>query len=124
MNILVKYIKGCKKCCEKRQTAYFETPRGAMQKLIHSSKGSTKLRLKKNNPNRDCSFDIDFEFLVNLYNEQHGLCAYSKLPMQFGSYRDKDWTMSLERRNTFKGYTKNNVLLICVEFNGLKSISK
>lgn len=28
-----------------------------------------------------------------------------------------NWAMSLERKNVFKGYTKDNVCLVCVEFN-------
>ena len=76
-----------------------------------------KSRAKVGNKNRESSMDIDFDFLVNLYNEQKGLCAYSKIPLQFGSYLDKNWTISLERTDVSKGYMKDNVCLICYEFN-------
>lgn len=43
--------------------------------------------------------------------------------MQFGTYLENNWTASIERKDPLKGYTKDNVCLICVEFNtGDKSI--
>jgi hypothetical protein len=64
-------------------------------------------------------FDIDFEFLVDLYNQQNGLCAYSNLPLQFGSYKENNWKISLERIDVRRGYTKDNVCLICFEFQAI-----
>lgn len=61
--------------------------------------------------------DIDKRFLLELYINQQGRCAYSGIPLQFGSYKDMNWTVSLERINPMKGYTKDNVCLICNEFN-------
>jgi hypothetical protein len=109
-----KIYTGCLSCHQKRRKLYCETPRGFMTILFNGSKCR-----EKNNIKRDCEFDITFDFLVNLFNSQNGLCAYSGLPMHFGSYLDKHWTMSLERINVFKGYTQDNVCLICLEFNGI-----
>uniref|UniRef100_A0A0G4GSP2 Uncharacterized protein n=1 Tax=Chromera velia CCMP2878 TaxID=1169474 RepID=A0A0G4GSP2_9ALVE len=48
--------------------------------------------------------------------ESQGLrCAYSNIP--FGHHRDMDWRMSIERVNNQKGYTPENCVLICKEFN-------
>jgi len=86
--------------------------------LLAASKHSTKIRGEKStSEKRDLSYDIDFDFLVNLYNEQKGLCAYSGLPLQFGLTTEKSWVISLERKDSFKGYTKDNVCFICCEFN-------
>jgi hypothetical protein len=66
---------------------------------------------------RRCAVEINTEFLIGMYNAQKGLCAHSGLPMQFGSYLETEWAMSLERRDTEVGYTPDNVCLICAEFN-------
>ena len=63
---------------------------------------------------RDTTMDIDFDFLVKLFNDQDGLCAYSGLPFQFNN--KENWRPSLERIDVYKGYVKTNVCLICIEF--------
>ncbi len=108
---------GCIPCQKILKKQYDNTPRGALKCLLLSSLSNNAKRLALGNTERDCSHDIDFEFLVELYNKQNGLCAYSGIPMTFGSYLDKNWVCSLERKDPLKGYTKDNVCLICVEFN-------
>jgi hypothetical protein len=112
-----KINNGCKDCISIKNKRHTATPHGHMQKLLNSAKGSTRTRNKKNNTRRDSSFDITFDYLTKLFNKQKGLCAYSGIPLQFGSYLDKNWTASLERKDPFKGYTIENVCLICWEFN-------
>lgn len=109
-----KISEGCKQCVSDYAKMIAQTPRGALQKLLTSSKNATNIR---NSKNRDMDHDIDLEFLIELYNNQDGLCAYSGIPLQFGSYLNKSWTISLERIDTLKGYIKDNVCLICLEFN-------
>jgi hypothetical protein len=109
---------GCKSCHNIRTKKYNSTPRGHMYNLVSSAKTRTKKRMnKKTTKKRESDFDIDFDYLVSLYHKQHGKCAYSNVPMSFGSYKDNDWITSLERINSLKGYTKDNVCLIAVEFN-------
>lgn len=40
-----------------------------------------------------------------------------RIPMNFGSYKEISWTISAERLNNSIGYTKENVVLVCWEFN-------
>jgi hypothetical protein len=90
-----------------------------MIKLCNNAICGAKLRSSKSTNNTERStYDIDYKVLVELYKQQKGLCAYSGLPLQFGSYLDKNWVASLERIDVTKGYTKDNVCLICLEFNG------
>lgn len=62
-------------------------------------------------------FDLTIEFLTELYKNQEGCCAYSGIPLQSGTRKENVWVLSIERKNTFIGYTKDNVCLICAEFN-------
>ncbi len=91
---------------------------GRLKKLCNNSRHTSKCRAKKITASIErMTHEIDLEFLINLYKEQKGLCAYSGLPLRFGSYLETDWSTSLERIDVMKGYTKDNVCLVCVEFN-------
>ena len=107
--------RGCKICVKKRTLD--RTPKQVLQHLLITAKNSARLRAEKQPMSSRGICDIVFEDLIELYNKQKGLCAYSGLPLQFGSYLDKDWVASLERIDPLNGYTKDNICLICIEFN-------
>lgn len=89
---------------------------GHLEMLHHFSKISTDER-RKATPHRDCSYDIDFKDVLKLYIDQNGLCAYSKIPLNYGSHKTCNWVASLKRIDSSLGHTKDNVCLICMEFN-------
>lgn len=69
---------------------------------------------------RKYSFDISLKFLINLWNKQQGLCALSGLRMTHkGSPAFTN--VSLDRKKSDRGYTKNNIQLVCVGINKMKS---
>jgi hypothetical protein len=109
----------CKACIYKRNKYKRATPKGHLQQLCHTSYICSQLRGHKqgNNCTRG-DYNIDLQFLIDLYNQQNGLCEYSGMPLKFGSYIDINWVASIERLDVSKGYTKDNVCLICIEFNG------
>jgi len=96
---------GCKACKKKYDEFIKETPRRHLQTLVNCARTRGK------------EFKITYEDIVEIYKKQNGLCAYSKIPMTFGSYKKKDWICSLERKDVSKGYVKDNVCLVCFEFN-------
>jgi hypothetical protein len=51
--------------------------------------------------------------LIDIYKMQGGRCAYSRIKLQLSG----DWCISLERVDELKGYTRDNVVLVCQEFN-------
>jgi hypothetical protein len=55
------------------------------------------------------------DFLPDLLEMQMGPCHYSDIPMTF--LREADWSLSIERLDNARGYTRDNVCLVCVEFN-------
>lgn len=95
----------CRKCHYNLKETYKNTVRGYIKYLL-ASKDHERYET-----------DIDYNFVINLYHKQKGLCGYSNMPMTFGS--KKDWALSIERIDSMKGYNKENVILICREFNGL-----
>jgi hypothetical protein len=109
---------GCTDCRKKKKKDFLNSPRGTLQQLLDGAKKHTRRREGTKIINRDNSFDIDLKFLIDKFKEQKGLCYYSGIPLKFGSYLENNWKTSLERIDVFKGYTRDNVCLICLEFQG------
>lgn len=69
-------------------------------------------------------FDIDLNFLISLYKKQNGLCAISKelLTWNSGTGRHKNpYNISIDRIDSSKGYTKENVQIVCYMVNLMKN---
>ena len=98
----------------KQKIPYVDTPRGRFNKFIVNAHYTSK---KRNEKGRDHTCSITMDDLIELYENQKGLCAYSGIPLQFGSYLNQNWNVSLERLDPMQGYTKENIALICMEFN-------
>lgn len=107
---------GCKECVATRDKLYRATPRGHINNLL----GSMRLRSKK----KKWIFDLKAEDIISIWESQGGLCAYSGIPLCFGSHHDQDWTCSPERKDITKPYTEENICLICYEFNTADNSSK
>ena len=110
-----KYTEGCLECLRKIHKRIRETPRGHMQKVKRGMKGTTKTKNTKGYSHDDSEFEL--QDMIELFNIQNGLCAYSGIPLKFGCRYTDNWLCSPERLDTTKGYVKGNVCLICHEFN-------
>lgn len=82
--------------------------------LLDNSVGHNGIIASRNGYN---SYDIHLDFLIELFEKQNGKCAYSYIPLRCGTSKNNNWVASLERKNSQIGYTKENVCLICLEFN-------
>lgn len=110
--------RGCKICIKKHKDEYSSTIKGHLHELLKRAKCHTKSR-NKSNRSGDNIFDITYEDLVNLLRNQCGRCAYSNIRLHYGPSRKKNWVSSLERINPLRGYTRDNICLVCAEFNGV-----
>lgn len=102
---------GCKACTALYDKARSETSRGHLTKLLKSM----KLRAKKQTNMEPCTLEL--QDMIEIFGRQGGLCAYSKIPLTFGSYFDNHWTCSPERIDNSIGYTKDNLCFIIHELN-------
>ena len=113
----------CKECHKKLNAKRKNhSLRLKLSELIDGSKNGIEKRNKsKWRKNKPLIHTLTFEELLDIYLQQCGRCAYSnKLLELCGEYM-----MSLERKDTNIGYTKENCCLICIEFNTTDwSISK
>ena len=73
--------------------------------------------------NRKHDYDIDLEFLLELWNKQEGKCAYTNIPMVLpdGKKKGTMFTASLDRIDSSKGYIKENVQYTLTHINLMKS---
>lgn len=67
------------------------------------------------------SFDIDANYLLELFERQDGCCAYTgrKMLVEAGKGHRADG-ISVDRIDSAKGYTKDNVQLVCFVVNMAK----
>ncbi|CAE8651769.1 unnamed protein product, partial [Polarella glacialis] len=98
----------CKECAGDLGRRRRETLRGHVQTLL----GNATARSKSAN----MAFALRLDDLLDMLYLQDGRCIYSGVPLQY-RVRHTDWRMSLERLNNLAGYTKDNCMLIAVEFN-------
>jgi len=64
-------------------------------------------------------FDLTIEYLQDMWADQNSICAISGLPMipHLGS----EYAASIDRVDSDKGYTKDNVRLVCMRANLMKN---
>lgn len=66
--------------------------------------------------------DLDIEFLLYLYSKQKGLCAISGVEMTHLTGAGRVPTnISIDRIDSNKGYTQDNVQLVCRQVNIMKA---
>lgn len=81
-------------------------------KLISGARNHIKARKQEVDGDK---FTITLIDIINIFISQAGRCKVSGIPLKFDI--NKSWLLSLERNNTKKGYTNENISLICREFN-------
>lgn len=76
--------------------------------LVNSMKASSKKR------GQIC--ELEYIDVIDIIKQQKGRCAISNIPMSFE--QKTNWKASPERLDPTNGYTKENCVFICVEFQG------
>jgi hypothetical protein len=67
-------------------------------------------------------FDLDLVYLVRLYESQGGKCAISGVEMTYLAGNGKvNTNISIDRIDSSKGYTRDNVQFVCDMVNRMKS---
>lgn len=77
-----------------------------------------KYLIKNAKDRKEYLVSIDTDYLFSVYEKQNGLCVYTKLPLlAIGNQLN---TMSLDRIDSNKHYTEDNIQLVCVAINKMK----
>ena len=88
------------------------TPEEKLYKLYHAA--------RRSHPRRNKEFDLTLEHLLDLWRDQCGLCAYTKLPLV--AQGNQINSISIDRVDNSKGYIVGNVQLVCAAINRMKSV--
>lgn len=103
--------KICKPCHYKKINNYRETFTGHISALLSGAK------------NRHYDFNLNIEFIKELYEKQNGKCYYINIPIKLHCDANKlsDDLMTLDRIDPTKGYTQDNVVLSSWIANRMKT---
>ena len=104
------FQKHCKQCSSHISYAHRMTLRGHVLELLRSARHRHGLGKWRG------EFDLDLEYVLQMLWAQQGRCFYSDVPLRFAQL-NTDWLMSLERLDNNLTYTKNNTVLVALEFN-------
>lgn len=73
--------------------------------------------LINNTKSRDCENTLTTSDVLDIFDNQNGLCFWFKIPMIPSLTKKHPQQPSLDRINRFKGYTRDNVVLCCYAAN-------
>lgn len=95
----------------------------AISRKIGVVNGQWYSRIKQSAIKRGIEFNINKEYINDIYQKQNGKCALSGLPINinFGNQAVGS-TASLDRIDNTKGYIKDNIQFLHVDVNYMKSI--
>jgi len=115
----------CKVCTKASETQRHDSLRGFVMTLVSTARSNSKARSLQKRKLGDTAGEIatiTMEDIFNMIKNQKGRCAYSGIPLVFK--RNQAWVCSVERKDNNKTYTRENVCLVCWEFNTVKQWSK
>ena len=72
---------------------------------------------KKSNKKYSTQVDFDSYYLLELFENQNGLCGYFKIPLFITEIYKHPFKPSIDRIDNNKGYTKDNIVLCCLMAN-------
>lgn len=77
-------------------------------------------QLERSAKNRNISFCITQDDIKNKYKEQNGLCKLSGIEIKFSESPKTLGFASVDRIDSLKGYTKDNIQIVHLEVNRMK----
>lgn len=109
------FYKGVKSLCKKHYKE--QASKWAKNNLIHYRVISAKNRAKY----KGLEFNIELKDILDLLEKQNYCCYYSGV--KFDNDKE-DYTMSIDRIDSLKGYTKDNIILVLSCVNYMKNNMK
>jgi hypothetical protein len=98
-------------------TKFNNIQRGFVMNLLITCKKNCKIRAQKNRVSSS-RYNISLGYIEQLYNEQDRKCAYSGIKLSFN--KTEKHKLSIDRIDSNKGYTTDNVHLVSWAINQAK----
>jgi hypothetical protein len=119
--------KRCDECTDKNPKSYKNLNLEERKEKIKAAREWAKvnqLRVKllgaRNRAKlKGIEFDLDEEFVINLYHKQNGKCFYSGLPISM-DFNNEVNIFSIDRIDSNLGYLKDNICLTNKHINTMK----
>lgn len=96
-----------------------EAARKAAQRSPEAFIRNLLCQINKNKAKRGIAVNIDYDYLISLYEKQGHRCAISDLIMTFEFNNPR--SISVDRIDSSRGYEPGNVQLVCQAFNWMKN---
>ena len=75
----------------------------------------------KNSKDRNKEYDVDLEYLKDLWESQNGVCPFTNKKLLIRTHANKDkknpYQASIDRIDNTKGYIKGNIRFVSLMFN-------
>jgi hypothetical protein len=108
----------CEKCIDIQKNVKLNKGR----EYIKTLRGKLSSILNKAKTRKNVDTEITVDYLENLYNLQKGKCYYLDIDMKINSEISRDfYLMSIDRLDSNKTYTKDNIVLCCWGINNIKN---
>ena len=133
------YKAHCKLCAAEKlhEWRQLNPEKAKQQDKRYRDKNKNKIKIKNQKRYTNLTLDEKFQQLVktaterkkikcfvtvkdlhDIWQKQNGLCAYTKLPLTSQAHQLN--TVSLDRIDSDKDYTADNIQLVCVPINRMK----
>jgi hypothetical protein len=109
----------CRKCLKKSRLRFTrmidsDSLEHYLKEIINGAKGRSR--------NKKIEFNLSLPIVKDLYNKQKGLCAITGMQMTHTILKGRiNTNISIDRINPSKGYIIDNIQLVCIVINIMKS---
>lgn len=119
----------CNKSCSGKQhnshldkyKSYFKNTKHTRQPDIYSNFRWYLKCVRQHSKKRGHTYDIDLDYLKNLWEIQQGICPFTKQKLELRTHTSTStanpYSASLDRIDNTKGYIKGNVRFVALIFN-------
>lgn len=98
-----------------------EHRKASVENTLRSIIAGCKNRAKR----KGLECDITSEYVLDLLNKQNGLCSVTGIKLESSTantkFNSSPWTVTIDRKDSNKGYTKDNIHLVCYMYNSCKN---
>jgi hypothetical protein len=108
----------CKVCRNTKRYQQWRERNSTVEGKCYSLYEYSKARASKRK--KDLDFDLDLQFIIELWNKQSGCCALTGIPFTLlpgTNTGHNPLNASLDRIDSTKGYIRSNVRMVCTMVN-------